>query len=516
MARTSSKDGSDIGDGPALPASANWARTTQQRSRRGSHATSGAASSPAISTSLPVTAESPRAAGEVPPIQETSAPAAPTAPTAPTSRKAEKQPAVDATAKSNTPAAKSSARKTDVLDFSAILKILAACPASAFAPPKDTTFNYPPLFDINGGERRRILREEEEARLGDVTEEVQPDNAEPTDDEPGSGSLALGGEPEEREQGRSGSAFDQRRGHAQPPIQRANADGPFGPSLSAFGSGSAATPVSGRTMTPQQAFVVRPQGSFVDQMPPGLPAQQSSLFQGQGHGRHGSRFNFGANDTSSSTNVKIAADPRILAQQTSMMPTSYRSQPGGPFYTGGGSMPGPPPGLKTSGTPPVGGSMFGQGHGFGGSAFGSKENSNELLQSLIRGRGAGNGQAQDAGKREYLSFSNQYPSSSTSSTPAPASGLMATLYGTQPGAFRDFGLKQKKKGKKHRHANTSSSGGSGLVDLADPSIVHAGGLRHQQQGNNAGVGQGLFGGQSQGGYNPNMMYGSGGYGRWGS
>ena len=93
---------------------------------------------------------------------------------------------------------------------------------------------------------------------------------------------------------------------------------------------------------------------------------------------------------------------------------------------------------------------------------------------------------------------------------------MATLYGTQPGAFQDFGLKQKKKGKKHRHANTSSSGGSGLVDLADPSIVHAGGLRHQQQGNNAGVGQGLFGGQSQGGYNPNMMYGSGGYGRWGS
>ncbi|CCF37536.1 hypothetical protein CH063_08842, partial [Colletotrichum higginsianum] len=128
----------------------------------------------------------------------------------------------------------------------------------------------------------------------------------------------------------------------------------------------------------------------------------------------------------------------------------------------------------------------------------------ELLQTLIRGRGA-NGQGHDAGKREYMlsSFSNQYPSS-TSSTPAPASGLLASLYGNQPGAFQDFGPKQKKKGKKHRHANTSSSGGGGLVDLADPSILQAR-MQHQSQ-SNAGVGQGLFGGQSQGGYNPNMMY----------
>jgi CCR4-NOT transcription complex subunit 4 len=201
-----------------------------------------------------------------------------------------------------------------------------------------------------------------------------------------------------------------------------------------------------------------------------------------------------------------------------MMPSTYRSQPGGPFFGGSGSgtMPGPPPGLKSTGTPPVSGNVFGQGHGFGASAFGSaaKDNSNDLLQSLIRGRGAGSGQAHDAGKREYISnFSNQIPSTS-SSTPAPASGLLASLYGAQPGAFQDFGPKQKKKGKKHRHANTSSSGGSGLVYLADPSILQAR-MQHQQQGSNTGVGQGLFGGQTQGGYNPNMMYGSGGgYGRW--
>ncbi len=505
MVRTSSKEGSDTGDGPALPASANWARTTQQRSRRGSHATSGAASSPAISTSLPATAESPRDAANTTP-----APEANTTNTT-ISRKAEKEPAAGTAAKPSTPGVKSSPDKPDLLDFSAVLKILAACHASAFAPPKDAADSYPPLFDIRGGERRRALREEEEARLGG--EEVQVDNAEPSDGEPGSGSLALGGEPEERDQGRNSGAFDQRRNHAQqPPIQRVNTDGPFGPSLSSFASGSAAGTVSGRTMTPQQTLLVRPQGSFIDQMPPGLPAQQSSLFQG--HTRNTSRFNFGASDSSHSTNVKLSTNPRILAQQSSMMPSSYQTQPGGPFYSSGGSMPGPPPGLKSSGTPPVGGSMFGQGHGFAGSGFGatSKDNSNELLQSLIRGRGAGNSQAHDAGKREYLSFSNQYPSS-TSSTPAPASGLMATLYGNQPGAFQDFGPKQKKKGKKHRHANTSSSGGSGLVDLADPSILQAR-MHHQQQGNSMGAGQGLFGGQAQGGYsNPNTMYG-GGYSRW--
>merc|ERR1712000_302512 len=115
-----------------------------------------------------------------------------------------------------------------------------------------------------------------------------------------------------------------------------------------------------------------------------------------------------------------------------------------------------------------------------------------------------------AGKREYMisSFSNQYPPPSTS-TPGPAPGLLGSLYGNQPG-FQDFGSKQKKKGKKHRHANTSSSGGSGLVDLADPSILQAR-MQHQSQ-NNAGAGPGLFG-QSQGGY-PNMMYNAGYPTRW--
>jgi len=53
---------------------------------------------------------------------------------------------------------------------------------------------------------------------------------------------------------------------------------------------------------------------------------------------------------------------------------------------------------------------------------------------------------------------------------------------------------------------------TGKLDLADPSILQAR-MQHQQQ-SNAGVGQGLFGGQAQGGYNPSMMYNNTGFARW--
>lgn len=504
MGRSSSKDGSDSGDGPALPATASWARTTQQRSRRGSHATSGTAASPAISQSLPITTEAAREDPEHPPLPEPS-----------TIRKIEKQPSAASKGKKNKDSPEKAAApkpKTDIFDFSIVLKILAACPAEAFAPPKEIEDGYPPLFDIHGGQRRRALRIEEENRS--TEQEDQVNQTESQEEEPESGSLALGGEPEDRDQGRDGS-FGQRRNTTQPPIQRT--EGLFSPSL---GYGQSSTPggsVAGRSMTPQQFLQAR--GGFVDQMPPGITTpQQPSIFQGQGHARGHSRYSFANEGTSSSTKVNLATDPRIMAQQSSMMPSSFRAQPGSQFY--GTSIPGPPPGLKSTGTPPVGG-MFGQGHAFGASAFNdaaSLADKSNLLQLLNRGRTSGSTPAHDAGKREYFSsFPNQFPNSSTSSTPAPAPASgnpLASLYGSQPGAFQDFGPKQKKKGKKHRHANTSSSGGSGLVDLADPSILQAR-MQHQQQGSATGVGHGLFGGQSQGGYNPNMMYGGGGSGNAG-
>lgn len=503
MIRSSSKEDSEAGDGPALPASANWARTTQQRSRRGSHATSGAASSPAISMSLPATVESGHETND-----------AQTAPEP--SRKAEKQRAGTPPKPDTTIPKAQPPTIEDESDFGYFFRVLASIPKHFDAPIRPWD-EFPPMFDLNGAARRRAMRDEDENRLGDQDDQV--DNLTQSDGELESGSLALGGEPEDRDQARNGLNYDQRR---NAPIQRGSSNDPFGPILTTgFGPNSTNVgSIGSRTMTPQQQLFLRPQGSFTEQMPPGISPQQtsqpSSLFQGQGHTRQQSRFSFANDNSASSINVKSSGDPRYMAQQSSMMPSTFRSQPGGQLYTT--SVSGPPPGLKSTGTPPVSGGMFGQTHGFGASAFGaaSKGNQNELLQSLIRGN-VGN-QAPEA-KREYLfpqasSFHGQFPSSSTSSTPAPAPGLLATLYAPQPGAFPDYGPKQKKKGKKHRHANTSSSGGSGLVDLADPSILQAR-MHHQQQGNSMGAGQGLFGGQAQGGYsNPNAMYGGGGYNRW--
>ncbi|KAI0515014.1 hypothetical protein F5B22DRAFT_647207 [Xylaria bambusicola] len=483
MIRSSSKEDSEAGDGPALPASANWARTTQQRSRRGSHATSGAASSPAISTSLPATASSIHESNDTAMSQESG-------------RKADRQVA-DTNVAADPAPSKPQSSIEDPYDWDYFRRVLEETRA-AFLPKSYSGDEIPPMFDLNGAARRRAMRDDDENRLGDQDDQV--DNLTQSDGELESGSLALGGEPEDRDPARSVLGYEQRRNAS---IQRGTASDLFGPSLTGFGPASATVgSIGSRTMTPQQQpLFIRPQNTFTDQMPPGIspqqPSQQATVFQGQGHTRQQSRFSFANENSASSINVKSTGDPRYMAQQSSMMPSAFRSQPVGQLYTT--SVSGPPPGLKSTGTPPVGGGMFGQGHTFGASAFGgaAKSNPNDLLQSLIRSN-VGN-QAHD-GKREYMipqisSFHSQFPSS-TSPTPAPAPGLLATLYASQPGAFPDYGPKQKKKGKKHRHANTSSSGGSGLVDLADPSILQAR-MHHQQQGNSMGAGQGLFGGQAQ-------------------
>lgn len=483
MVRTSSKDGSENGEGPALPASANWARNTQQRSRRGSHATSGAASSPAVSMSLPATTEATEEAIDTTPQEEPPV-----------------QPEIIPDEITNTPVAlETTPPNKDLPDIALaeMLKIIGACDFKLRPVSPDNT--VPPLFDVRGGEKRRAMREEEERRLNGEQDE-QPEPLDPSEEEPESGSLALGGEPEDHEHVREPLAFDQRRAIAQPPIQRSNTEGLYATGISSSftqGAPSIAS-ITNRTMTPQQQAYLRPQGSFAESMPPGINTSQSSLFQGQGHGRQTSRYNFATETQSSANTLKLATNPRIMAQQASMLPSAFHSQPGGQYYSAS-SMPGPPPGLKSTGTPP---SIFGQGGAFGNSGFGAKD-SNEVLQNLIRGRAGGVGQAHDASKREYMfsSFPHQYPPSTSSPAPATA-GLMAALYPN--GAHQDIGAKQKKKGKKHRHANTSSSGGSGLVDLADPSILQARIQHHQQS--NAGVGSGLFGGQASGGYNPNMLY----------
>jgi CCR4-NOT transcription complex subunit 4 len=517
MARESSKDGSDSGDGSALPSSASWANRGVQRSRRGSIATSGAAPSPATSTAMTAQVE----VLEEPRVEnhrqqdtvfdestDTGSSVMPTSPAA-----------------TRTP--------TNPILMSLVKKIssLGARPQSpSEISPEDleAISHFPPLFDEEGGLKRLTVREQqEEARLHIEQESQNESRAvpEPQEEEaPESGSLQLGGEPEDRDEGREGgtqpqSFHDHRRPSAQPPIQRTSNDGVmFGNIGQNFPQNLNLASINGRTLTPlqqQQLLLLKssqPQSGFIDQFPPGmspsLGQSQTSLFQQQGHNRQSSRYSF-ANEASTTSSVK-PSNPKLVTQSSMML-----SQQANLFY--GSSIPGPPPGLKSTSTPPMsGGGMFSQNHSFGGSLGGnfgtSKENSNEMLREMLRNRGGvGGGQGHDAGKREFMfpSFLHQYPSTST---PAPASGLLASLYGPQPGAFQDFGPKQKKKGKKHRHANTSSSGGGVLVDLADPNILQAR-MPHPQQQSNAGVGQGLFGGQGQGGYNQNMMYGPA-FSRW--
>jgi CCR4-NOT transcription complex subunit 4 len=525
MAREQSRDGTDSADGSALPSSASWAnRGVQQRSRRGSHATSVAAS-PAISAALPAQAE------EV----EESAPTTETPEATETPEPEPVQAAEEVSSEKSLP--QETIAPTANPLFMDIFKSINS-PYFRFNPSAEELLavaDFLPLIDDNGGAKRRAIREQDEARLS-AERESQSDNRSvpealeaPEEEEPESGSLQLGGEPEDREDGRDPvnqplqSIHDQRRPASQLPIQRGNENiSPYGnapgqayaPSLGNMSS------LNGRTLTPlqqQQLLLLKssqPQANFLDQFPPGIgggvghvSSTQSNPFPPQGHNRQASRYNFTNDVASTSSSVKATTNAKLMAQQSSMMP-----QQGSQFY--GTSMPAPPPGLKsTSSTPVNGGGMFGA--GFGASAFGNipKNDQSEMLREMLRNRGgsAASGSVHDSGKREYMfpSFLHQYPSSST---PAPASGLLASLYGPQPGVFHDFGPKQKKKGKKHRHANTSSSGGGGLVDLVDPSILQAR-MQHQQQQSGAGVGQGMFGGQAPSGYNTGMMYG-GGFARW--
>lgn len=505
MARESSSNGSDHGDGSALPTTAGWAKGGQQPGIRDSVGTS-AASSPAVQNSLPAPAHSDNNDA---------------------SNDGHSEDDHGSSVEDDTPAEPSKPSMDPILGQ--LLKSISYL--SKMAPvKKDKKKLYIPMWDDNGGMKRRIMREEEHeaaaaARVqmeADARERAQERERElaastpevPEEHEPGSGSGQLGGEPEEEEREAglqsAGGFHDQRRPSTQLPIQRGSQDsGVFG-NVGTF-SPHAVASLNGRSLTPmqqQQLLLLKssqPQSGFVDQYPPGMGglAGQSRILQQPGHARQLSRYNFSNEGPSTS---KVGPNPKLLGQQSMGLP-------GNQFY--GSTMPGPPPGLKSTGTPPNG--MFGQSQ-FGGSSFGtgSKENS-DVLRDMLRNRGGigaggvGGGQGHEAGKREFMfPFSHQYPSTST---PGPASGLLASLYGQpQPRAFQEFGSKPKKKGKKHRHANTSSSGGGGLVDLADPNILQAR-MPHQQQ-SNAGVQQGLFGGQTQGGYNQNMMYGAAFRGGW--
>jgi CCR4-NOT transcription complex subunit 4 len=310
--------------------------------------------------------------------------------------------------------------------------------------------SFPPLFDLNSGARRQILRrrELERSRLehdrqvaSQVLSAINPDeHAE-------GGSYQLGGEPEE--------PLDPDA--IQPPLQ-----GAIGNS---FGNDSL------RQLSAQE----QQQQLLLQQLKSASPNPAGGLgASNSGHTRQASRFSF-ANDSTASASVKPVANQKLMNQQSSMMPPQQVTQYGAfpqqqssslaGFSSG---VPGPPPGLKNSGTPAVsGGGMFGQGHGFGSAGLGYGVNANgrtandEMMRELLRNRGnsTGGDGPSDIPRGEYLHHSRSHH-------------LMLTLF---------------------------------AGDLSDPSILQA---RMRQT---AGA-QTAYGAQGQG--NLNSVYGHNGYGRW--
>ena len=546
MARQGSRDEpmsrSDSGDGSALPSSASWGKKNVQVDSRGSSKPASiAAPSPVISnaqqtaSSTPSTQQQPT---EQPPIDSSG----PTDATEPATAK-EGQATLVAPKEDTPPASRAFDRVMQkVLDSSFKFTFDRSIHSEETLKEIDC---YPLLFDPNGGlvrfrmeqerARNRIKQEEEHNAIGPLSVSEEDEN-------PASGSLQLGGEPDTQEDPSqaSGRGSSEPRSAIQPPRSGSTliSNSPFGGS-NFFGNIS--NPLqSGRSLTPQQQQQLQilrsgnsQQNIFTSQPQQGYSGhtsmhhhQQSNPFQNQtfgstpSHTRQASRFAFATDSTSNAATIK----PTGIPQQSGMLPSGQAKQFQGqpfqpsntPFYSG---VQGPPPGLKSSGTPPVsGGGMFGQGHGFasamggtlglGNASGASKDTNEELMRELLRGRGNVNGQSHDGGKREFI-FPSNLPS--TTSNTAPASSLLNSLYGSQLGTHngsQDHNLqKQKKKGKKHRHANTSSSGGGGLVTLADPSILRA-------RMHHGGAGQGQYGVQGPGGYNPNSVMYSGGYGRW--
>jgi CCR4-NOT transcription complex subunit 4 len=434
-------------DGPALPATASWG----DQARRASRATASSTNSPLVAMTTPA---------EIKPVSKEE----------PTQSVEEPEPK----AKPSKPSKPSKPRYPYFEDlprmaFNPNLKFIFAYPPNFTEKDKWIVENMPPLFDPQEGVRRRRFKEQEAEELrrqqSESHSELKSEPAvddEPVDLPPG-GSSQLGGEPEEHPD----RTFGQRN-LMSPQAIGSNQFG-LGQNL---GLSEELSGLGARNLGPQNAQ----QQALLLQQFKLANASQNTGTQAN-HVRQPSRF-FETISTSSKNFGK---------QSGSVLGQSHFSQNQAPTNQfNHSSVQGPPPGLKTTGTPPVsGGGMFAQGHGFTqGVGYGNRET--EKFWDVQRGRGGA-----DSGKRELMFPSyHQHPSSSSATT---TPGVLNFPYGSQPGAlYQDTGIsqKQKKKGKKHRHANTSSSGG-GAVDVADPSIMQmrVGGSMAGQSGYGAGQGQ---------------------------
>ncbi|KAL1625936.1 transcriptional repressor general negative regulator of transcription subunit 4 [Neofusicoccum ribis] len=415
MKRQESHDGSNGSqDGPGLPSHASWANKPPPTAqpRRTSQPTSASGASPKDTNATPVAPAKPeetktKKAGKA---KESVAPAELPKETA-------EQPPMEP--------------KRPKSQLDEVLKNLSgnglAFVFSATALKDDELqiiSSFPPLFDMNGGERRKVVKEKEAEERQRLEAEAQALREaalaqQEQEEATGGGSMQLGGEPEERSEAGHGQQ------HAiQAPGQQAlggsslGLDQNFGLSEQMANLGLANR---GLTTQQQQQLLLQQFKSANTQ------GGGSNLFQGAqsqiqpgmqgnagGHARHTSRFTFANDNNSASTNVKPVANAKLMNQQSSMMPPNShfsqlsQHQPlGQQFYSS--SVQGPPPGLKTTGTPPIsGGGMFGQGHGFATSGVGYGANAmgrntqEDAMRELLRGRGgnAGGSQLHDTGKRD--------------------------------------------------------------------------------------------------------------------
>jgi CCR4-NOT transcription complex subunit 4 len=417
---------SDSGEGSsALPTTANWAKNPQiEQSRRSSQAASRATPSPKMTPAKPILQRPQSRAARASPAPEESKSKA----------KEDTASSTSAEVPPSLPETRPTARSEMELRFERLLKKMSdySWDWSLNRDLYDTDTlsfidNFPPLVDPNGGAIRLALKAQQEQERVKNEEELSAPAMTVADDEDNltGGSLQLGGEPD---------TLESSNNRHQANIPTTAAPG-FDTSTSAIGNEFAAMAIGGRSLTPQQqqnmALLKSNPASdgFAGQTQQRGAQHQSQLsnpFQAQNqqlnplsrHGRQSSRFTFTNEIGSTSTAIKPTASAQMLSQQSSMMQSgqqkSFGSQPAlqPSLYTSSYSnIQGPPPGLKSSGTPPIsGGGMFGQGHGFasamGGSlAYGGNlgmkiTNSNDdNMRDIIRGRMNGAGSLDNV-KRE--------------------------------------------------------------------------------------------------------------------
>jgi len=274
--------------------------------------------------------------------------------------------------------------------------------------------NFPSLIDKDGGRKRTAVKEREARELERLRREHEAQaaaQAQDLEEVAEGGSLQLGGEPEEQ---RSSAGGD-----IQPHTVRSSSRNTV--SSQNYGTDRAYSPANAlhalqgaRSMSEQQRQQILLQ-QLKSANPLGNGSQSGTYAPGLlpngavGHARRTSRFSFSNEPSSAPSSVKPNTNPKIMNQQSAMMPPPNLSQYGqhsnsAAFFSSG--VQGPPPGLKTTGTPPVsGGGMFGQGHGFTTAGLGypvGRPGSDDAMRELFRNRGgsAGNGQALDTNRRK--------------------------------------------------------------------------------------------------------------------